>query len=333
MWRRGLDRLYLAAGALGAFFILVIAVLMVGQSLLREMGVRTGAVNDVVAWCCAAAAFLTMAHAFKHGDFVRVTLLLDHVAPNQRRRMEITALSVGLVATGYLAWSACLFTHESWVFNDIAQGMLPMPLWIPQLSFAFGSVLLWVALLDEWCWCGVVPSPPMCARCKRATRVATSPPRSERGHLAHWRLAAVHHVAAAQRRRVDRHDFGHLRLGRAGLFHQHPAGQKPVLRVLGKQCQLGTGRPAPVHLDGRNFVSHQAQRRDVRRPAPLAQPRARAVDAHHHFGLWHFWLGVGLVGRHLRHHQQSGFARIDAPGLRRKAGLGFPWPPRARWVF
>ena len=49
MWRRGLDRLYLAAGALGAFFILVIAVLMVGQSLLREMGVRTGAVNDVVA--------------------------------------------------------------------------------------------------------------------------------------------------------------------------------------------------------------------------------------------------------------------------------------------
>ena len=64
MWRRGLDRLYLAAGALGAFFILVIAVLMVGQSLLREMGVRTGAVNDVVAWCCAAAAFLTMAHAF-----------------------------------------------------------------------------------------------------------------------------------------------------------------------------------------------------------------------------------------------------------------------------
>ena len=101
-----------------------------------------------------------MAHAFKHGDFVRVTLLLDHVAPAQRRRMEITALSVGLVATGYLAWSACLFTHESWVFNDIAQGMLPMPLWIPQLSFAFGSVLLWVALLDEWLlvWRGAEPT-------------------------------------------------------------------------------------------------------------------------------------------------------------------------------
>jgi hypothetical protein len=53
-----------------------------------------------------------------------------------------------------------LFTHESWVFNDIAQGMLPMPLWIPQLSFAVGSVLLWVALLDEWVlvWRGAEPT-------------------------------------------------------------------------------------------------------------------------------------------------------------------------------
>ncbi|MBU3711891.1 MAG: TRAP transporter small permease, partial [Limnohabitans sp.] len=33
--------------------------------------------------------------------------------------------------------------------NDIAQGLLPLPLWIPQLSFALGSVLLWVAMLDE----------------------------------------------------------------------------------------------------------------------------------------------------------------------------------------
>jgi TRAP-type C4-dicarboxylate transport system permease small subunit len=50
---------------------------------------------------------------------------------------------------GYLAWWACLFTYESWEFNDIAQGLLPIPLWIPQLSFAIGSVLLWLALVDE----------------------------------------------------------------------------------------------------------------------------------------------------------------------------------------
>lgn len=147
--RRFLDQLYLWSGYLGALFIVAICVAMVGQSILRELGVRTGAVNDVVSWFCAAAAFFTMAHAFKHGDFVRVTLMLESASPANRRRLELVSLFIGSVATAYLAWSACLFTYESWEFNDMAQGMLPMPLWIPQLSFAFGAVLLWVAVVDE----------------------------------------------------------------------------------------------------------------------------------------------------------------------------------------
>jgi TRAP-type C4-dicarboxylate transport system permease small subunit len=147
--RRFLDRLYYAAGALGALFIVAICVLMIGQSVLREFGVRTGAVNDVVSWFCAAAAFFSMAHAFKHGDFVRVTLLLDAVYANTRRKLEILALAIGSVAVAYLAWWACKFTYESWEFNDIAQGLLPLPMWIPQLSFAMGSVLLLIAIVDE----------------------------------------------------------------------------------------------------------------------------------------------------------------------------------------
>lgn len=147
--RRFLDRLYLWSGYLSALFIVAICVAMVGQSILRELGVRTGAVNDVVSWFCAAAAFFTMAHAFKHGDFVRVTLMLESASPANRRRLELVSLFIGSMATAYLAWSACLFTYESWEFNDMAQGMLPMPLWIPQLSFAFGAVLLWVAVVDE----------------------------------------------------------------------------------------------------------------------------------------------------------------------------------------
>ena len=147
--RKFLDRLYIAGGALGAFFIALIAALMIGQSILREFRVNTGAVNDVVAWFCAAAAFFAMAHAFKHGDFVRVTLVLEKVGVKTRRVMELTSLCIGTVAVAYLAWSACLFTYESWEFNDISQGLLPMPMWIPQLSFALGSILLLIAVVDE----------------------------------------------------------------------------------------------------------------------------------------------------------------------------------------
>ena len=147
--RRLLDGLYLGAGYLAAGCVLLIMLLMIAQTILREMHIRTGAVNDVVSWLCAAAAFLAMAHAFKHGDFVRVTLLSEKVSPAMQRKLEIAALAIALLAVGYLAFWANRFTYESWVFNDIAQGLLPLPMWIPQLSFAIGSILLLIAVLDE----------------------------------------------------------------------------------------------------------------------------------------------------------------------------------------
>ncbi|MEF7614055.1 TRAP transporter small permease [Aquincola sp. MAHUQ-54] len=147
--RRLLDRIYRAAGGIAACFVALIALLMLGQSVLREFGVGTGAVPDVVAWCCAAAGFFAMAHAFKHGDFVRVTLLLESVPPRVRQALEIASLLIGTVAVSYLAWAAVAFTHESWEFQDMSTGLLAMPLWIPQLGFAAGAVLLWVAVVDE----------------------------------------------------------------------------------------------------------------------------------------------------------------------------------------
>ncbi len=147
--RRALDFAYDAAGDVGAACIALICVLMIVQTLGRQFGFPTGAINDVVAWLCAAAAFLTMAHAFKHGDFVRVTLVLEKVSPSARRVLELTCLAVAACAVGYLAWWACRFTWQSWQFNELAQGLWAIPIWIPQLSFAFGSVLFLVAVVDE----------------------------------------------------------------------------------------------------------------------------------------------------------------------------------------
>jgi TRAP-type C4-dicarboxylate transport system permease small subunit len=147
--RKFLDRLYLGAGALAALCVLAIGVLMIAQSVLREFGVRTGATNDVVAWLCAAAAFLAMAHAFKHGDFVRVTLLLDKVSTGVQRALEVASLAIACVAIGYLAFWATRFAWESYQFNDMANGLLAIPLWIPQTSFVLGSWLFFIAVLDE----------------------------------------------------------------------------------------------------------------------------------------------------------------------------------------
>ncbi len=152
--RRLLDGLYALGGGLAALCVLAILVLMIGASLGRQLDWRVSWVNDVVAWLCAAAAFLGMAYSFRNGDFVRVTLLLDSLGPAARRRLEIASLAVALVAIGYLGYWAALFTYQSWQFNDIAGNMVAIPIWIPQMSFVVGSAILVIAVVDE-CVCVV----------------------------------------------------------------------------------------------------------------------------------------------------------------------------------
>jgi len=151
-WRRFLDGLYLAGGQLAAACVLAILLLMVYASAGRTLDWRVAWVNDVVAWLCAAAAFLGMAYSFRNGDFVRVTLVLESVPARVRRWMEVLSLAVAAVAIGYLGYWAARFTYESWEFNDIAGNMVAIPIWIPQMSFVVGALVLVVAVLDE-CLC------------------------------------------------------------------------------------------------------------------------------------------------------------------------------------
>ena len=149
MIRRTLDTLYDAAGWLAAAFVLALFVVMIGASAMRLLGMRTGGSDDIVAWFCAAAGFLAMAHTFRRGDFVRVTLLLERFDPPRRRAFEILSLVVAGLFVAYLAWAAIQFVYESWDFNDMANGMIAIPLWIPQSSFVLGAVLFLLAVIDE----------------------------------------------------------------------------------------------------------------------------------------------------------------------------------------
>jgi TRAP-type C4-dicarboxylate transport system permease small subunit len=147
--RRTLDFLYDAAGYLAAFFVFGIFVVMIGGTVMRELGMRTGGSDDIVAWFCAAAAFLAMAHTFKRGDFVRVLLLLERFGPSTRRWIEAYCLLVMAASIGFLVFAVLRFVHESYAFDDMANGMIAIPLWIPQMSFVVGAVLLLVAVVDE----------------------------------------------------------------------------------------------------------------------------------------------------------------------------------------
>jgi TRAP-type C4-dicarboxylate transport system permease small subunit len=147
--RRFLDRLYAASGALAAVCLASIAVVMLAQAGMRELGLLFRGADDIVAWLCAASAFLALGHTFRRGELVRIGLLIDHLPPPARRAFALGALGIALAFVGYMTWAVARFVYESWKLNELAQGLIQIPIWIPQMSFVLGAAILLVAVLDE----------------------------------------------------------------------------------------------------------------------------------------------------------------------------------------
>jgi TRAP-type C4-dicarboxylate transport system permease small subunit len=149
MARLVLDRLYLWSGYLAGLFLIAIFVLMMLLSAGRPLGLNIPAGDDFVSWCMAATAFLGLAHTFRHGEMIRVGLLIDRLEGRTRHVVEIVVLAVGAGFVGFFAWHAVVMTWQSHVFNDMSQGVVAIPLWIPQLGYSGGLVILFTAFVDE----------------------------------------------------------------------------------------------------------------------------------------------------------------------------------------
>jgi TRAP-type C4-dicarboxylate transport system permease small subunit len=148
--RRFLDRLYAASGALAAICLASIAVVMLAQALMRELGMLFRGADDMVAWLTAASAFLALGHTFRRGELVRIGLLIDRLPPRVQRPLALCALAVSVLFVGSMAYAVLRFVFESWQFNELAQGLIQIPIWIPQMSFVLGALILFVAVVDEF---------------------------------------------------------------------------------------------------------------------------------------------------------------------------------------
>ena len=101
--RRALDRVYGAAAWMAALFMigtLVMILLSIGGRLLNF---HVRGTDAYAGYSMAAAAFLALAHTFKRGEHIRVTLLLDHAGRGGRHILELWSHVAGLLCAAVLA--------------------------------------------------------------------------------------------------------------------------------------------------------------------------------------------------------------------------------------
>lgn len=159
-----LDTLYRLSGALAAVGMILTLVMVAAGIFTRPFGIYLPGTEDYAGYAMAACGFLALAYTFKHGEHIRVSLLIDRLGPRLRAATEWFAHAAGTVVAGALAWYAVNLAWQSHAFEEISQGVDATPLWIPQLSMALGAVILLIAVLDDFIQVSLGRTPARLAR-------------------------------------------------------------------------------------------------------------------------------------------------------------------------
>lgn len=144
-----LDRIYDGcAYAAGLFMILILVFTLLGVAGgVFDFYVR--GTDAFAGYCMAASSFLALAHTFRKGEHIRVTLILQQLSGRPRRWLELGCLAAGAVLAGAFAVYSAKMVWWSYAFHDVSAANDRTPLWIPQIGMAVGGLVLFIAMVDE----------------------------------------------------------------------------------------------------------------------------------------------------------------------------------------
>ena len=158
--RKILDAIYLASGALAGIFlfgICLVVLLQVGANVVDAViGLITGAPIGILipsyaqfaGFFLAASTFFALAYSLRAGAHIRVNLLIRHFHERSRLIIEVCCAILGMTISAYFTWFTIGLCLDSYIYGDVSVGIVPIPLWIPQMSMAGGLIILTIAFID-----------------------------------------------------------------------------------------------------------------------------------------------------------------------------------------
>lgn len=148
MIRMFLDRLYRASGYSASAAIIFLLIAIIIQMCSRVMMFTFDAV-ELAGYLLAQATFLGLAYTLQHDAHIRVSALLDLLPLRWGQLCEIWSCALGSGLTWYLTFEVTKLFLFSYEFESMAQGSMPIPLWMPQMGMMIGIAVFAIALSDS----------------------------------------------------------------------------------------------------------------------------------------------------------------------------------------
>jgi TRAP-type C4-dicarboxylate transport system permease small subunit len=142
-----LDKFYRFLMGLSCLSMLAaFAAIMLGVAA-REFGWDIQGLDAYAGYAIAATLFLALPGTLKHGDHIRVTLVMQRLPARAQNLLEYWCLIAASALGVYLAWFACRLVWVSYSTHDVSPSADASPLWIPQLAMALGCIGLAAAFV------------------------------------------------------------------------------------------------------------------------------------------------------------------------------------------
>src|SRR5699024_1363959 len=82
-----------------------------------------------------------------------LTLVLQVLPKSLHYGYEILATLFALVVSVWGSYYCIIIVYESFIYNELAPGMVPVPMWMPHLGMPIGLVLLSLMLVRRLVMC------------------------------------------------------------------------------------------------------------------------------------------------------------------------------------
>lgn len=158
--RKSLDTLYAVSGALAAFSLFMIMLIVFGQVMLntidfialhvfgRSLGLLIPSYAQFSGYALGFTTFLSLGFGIRQAAHIRVTLVESALKPKARQISLTVVACVGVGMAALISYSLCELAWQSWQWGDTASGLIRVPLWIPQSVLALGSIIFLIATVD-----------------------------------------------------------------------------------------------------------------------------------------------------------------------------------------
>ncbi len=146
--RTFLDKLYFSAGVLSAICIVLICLLILARVFGRWMGIVVPSSDDFAGFLLAASSFFGLAYTFRVGGHIRVSLFTSRLSAQGALFFERLVLFCAALLAVYTTYHLLAMMIESYQFDDVTSGYVPVALWLVQAPMALGMAIFAISVID-----------------------------------------------------------------------------------------------------------------------------------------------------------------------------------------